>query len=77
MSDVVRAIWTIVEQAPAGEVYNVGTGKRTTILDLAERLCAAHGGGLVPTVTGSAGGRHPALHRRPVQVEGARLGSPP
>lgn len=52
VSDVVRAIWTIVEQAPAGEVYNVGTGKRTTILDLAERLCAAHGGGLVPTVTG-------------------------
>lgn len=52
VSDVVRAIWTIVEQAPAGEVYNVGTGKRTTILELAERLCAAHGGGLVPTVTG-------------------------
>lgn len=52
VSDVVRAIWTIVEQAPAGEVYNVGTGSRTTILELAERLCAAHGGGLVPTVTG-------------------------
>lgn len=50
--DVVRAIWTIVEQAPAGEVYNVGTGTRTTILNLAERLCAAHGGGLVPSVTG-------------------------
>jgi dTDP-L-rhamnose 4-epimerase len=52
VSDVVRAIWTIVEQAPAGEVYNVGTGTRTTILELAQRLCEVHGGGLEPLVTG-------------------------
>jgi len=53
VSDVVRAIWTIVERAPAGEVYNVGTGKRTTILELAQRLCALHGGGIEPAVTGA------------------------
>ena len=52
VSDVVKAIWTILERARSREVYNVGTGRRTTILELAERLCAAHGGGLVPTVTG-------------------------
>lgn len=53
VSDVVRAIWTIVERAPAGEVYNVGTGKRTTILELAQRLCALHGGGIEPAITGA------------------------
>lgn len=52
VSDVVSAIWTIVEQAPAGEVYNVGTGERTTVLDLARTLCALHGGGFEPVVTG-------------------------
>jgi hypothetical protein len=42
-----------VEHAPAGEVYNVGTGRRTTILELAQRLCALHGGGIEPAVTGA------------------------
>lgn len=52
VSDVVRAIWTIVGVAPAGEVYNVGTGRRTTVLELASALSALHGHGLDPVVTG-------------------------
>ncbi len=53
VSDVVRAIWTIVEQGQSGSVYNVGTGARTTILKLAETLCEISGTGLAPIVTGA------------------------
>lgn len=52
VSDVVRGIMTIVDKAPSGEVYNVGTGKRTTVLELAQRLCEIHGQGLEPAVPG-------------------------
>ena len=54
VSDVVRAIWTLLERGEPGEVYNVGTGVRTTLLSLAERLCALHGGGLAPVLPGVA-----------------------
>lgn len=52
VSDVVRGIVTILDKAPSGEVYNVGTGKRTTVLELAQRLCEIHGQGLEPAVPG-------------------------
>lgn len=53
VSDVARAILTILERGQDGEVYNVGRGERVRILDVAEWLCRAHGGGgIVPRVTG-------------------------
>ncbi len=39
VSDVARAVLTITEKGDAGEAYNVGTGKATSILALAKLLC--------------------------------------
>lgn len=52
VSDVARAVLTILERGEAGEVYNVGRGERTRILDVARWLCAEHGGGLAPNLPG-------------------------
>lgn len=52
VSDVARAILTIVEQGEPGTIYNVGRGERVRILDVAWKLCALHGEGYAPEVTG-------------------------
>ena len=39
VSDVTRAILTILEQGEPRQVYNVGTGVATSVLELATRIC--------------------------------------
>lgn len=52
VDDVARAIMTIVRKGEAGEVYNVGTGHPSTILELAQDVSTALAGP-APVVTGA------------------------
>lgn len=56
-SDVATAVLAILDEGKAGEVYNVGTGVATSVLDLAHRIAAMTNIGdevLFPIVTGTA-----------------------
>ena len=53
VSDIVRANLLALEREEAvGQVYNVGTGQRATVADVAEIVIRARGAGLEPDVPG-------------------------
>lgn len=52
VTDVARAVLTIIEKGEPGEAYNVGTGKSTSVLELANMICEQLGGKVSPIVTG-------------------------
>ncbi len=50
--DVARAnVLALTTSAPPG-AYNIASGQPATLVDMARALCAAHGGGLHPQITG-------------------------
>lgn len=69
VQDTIRALHSLMEHETAGEIYNVGSSERISIVDLAQRVLEVTGSSselvYVPFELAYGGGIEDTLHREP------------